>query len=108
MHVSFIPLKLLLVAILSASVSSIAEAATVYGTLTRNNSPLGNVPVLLTCGTVQSSGQSSAQGNYSLNITTSGACILKVDGKQETVNLGSQPVRYDFDVPPTGQRLIQK
>ena len=85
-----------------------ACGATIYGTLKRDNRPYPAAAVQLTCNQLQSAGQSDPRGNYSLSIAASGNCILKVDGKMATVNLGSQPARYDFEVPATGNQLLQR
>lgn len=95
-----------LVAALGAALP--ASAATIYGTLKRGNLPLGSVAVQLTCAALNSSGQSDPGGKYSLSIAASGPCILKVDGKTAPVNLGSQPARYDFEVPATGSSMEQR
>lgn len=98
--------KTLVVAALA--IASPALAATIYGTLKRGNQPLGAAAVQLTCGTLQSAGQSDPRGNYSLSIAASGSCKLSVDGKAAPVNLGNQPVRYDFEVPAAGNALVQR
>ena len=98
--------KVLVVAALG--IASPVLAATIYGTLKRGSQPLGAAAVKLTCGTLQSAGQSDPRGNYSLSIATSGSCTLNVDGKAAPVQLGNQPVRYDFEVPAAGNALVQR
>lgn len=85
-----------------------AWAATAFGKLTSGGKPVSNTPVTLTCGNQQSMSTSDANGNFSVAIAASGPCTLTVQGKQGSVNLGPQPVRYNFEVPAQGSVLIQK
>jgi len=85
-----------------------AAAATIYGSLKQAERPVADAAVQLTCGKVKSAGQTNAMGNYSLSIAASGDCTLSVDGKAGAVSLGSNPVRYDFEVPASGASLIQR
>jgi hypothetical protein len=102
------PVARALLLVVALTTACPALAATIYGTLKRGNQPLASAAVQLTCGTLTSAGQSDPRGNYSLSIAGSGPCILSVDGKTAPVNLGSQPVRYDFEVPAAGTSLLQR
>ena len=88
------------------------SAGAISGTLKKpGNRPLGVAEVRLTCGTVQTTGQSDGSGIYSLSIAASGLCTLTVDdgkAKSATVLLGKNPARYDFEVPETGSALLQR
>jgi len=76
-----------------------AGAATIFGSLKRGGKPLPGVPLTLVCGKTFSAGQADTRGNYSIAVAGSGSCNFTVDGKATTLTLGSEPTRYDFDVP---------
>jgi hypothetical protein len=76
-----------------------AGAATIFGSLKRGGKALPGVPLTLVCGKTFSAGQADARGNYSIAVAGSGNCNFTVDGKATTVQLGSEPTRFDFDVP---------
>jgi hypothetical protein len=85
-----------------------ALAGSIYGNLKRGAQPLGGVALKLVCGASQASGQSDAQGNYTLVIAGSGRCALMVGDKAFPVVLGEDAARYDFDVPADNAPLRRR
>ncbi|MBN8508795.1 MAG: hypothetical protein J0L57_09315 [Burkholderiales bacterium] len=86
-------------AIAAAATTMPAYAGAVYGTLTRNGAPLAGAQVILTCGSLISSGQAGPKGQYRLTIAGGGRCSLTIDGRSADIALGDQPLRQDFEVP---------
>jgi len=85
-----------------------AAAGSIYGNLKRGPQPLGGVAVKLVCGANNASGQSDAQGNYTLAIGGSGRCALTVGDKAFPVVLGEDAARYDFEVPADASPLRRR
>lgn len=85
-----------------------AQAGAVYGTLTRNGAPLPGAQVILTCGSLLSSGQAGPQGQYRLTIAGGGRCRLTIDGRSVEIGLGDQPLRQDFEVPAGDAPLLPR
>jgi len=86
-----------------------AVAGTISGILRNSSGPLNSAAVKLTCGDRQSVGQTDANGNYSLSIASSGVCTLTVnDTSTAKVLLGKDPARYSFELPRSGNAMLQR
>jgi hypothetical protein len=96
---------LLLIAALA--VAGPAWAGAIYGNLKHGDKPL-EIALKLICGSETVVGKSDATGNYRLSIAGSGRCALSVGDKTAVVVLGSDPARYDFDVPDGAAPLRQR
>jgi hypothetical protein len=78
--------------------SAAADAATIFGTLYRNNQPLRSTKVILSCGKNNADTMTDDRGTYRLTITYVGRCNLRVDNASGDVILYRDPTRYDFEV----------
>ncbi len=97
---------LLLLAIGTAAVP--ADAAAVFGNLKRGTQALAGAALRLECPGGQATGTSDAQGNFNLSVPGKGRCVLFVGDKNAVVVLGTEPVRYDFEVPADAAPLRQR
>ena len=89
------------------AVAGPVSAAAIYGNLKRGDKPL-EIALKLICGGETAVGKSDATGNYRLSIAGAGRCALSVGDKTVVVVLGSDPARYDFDVPDGAAPLRQR
>jgi hypothetical protein len=86
-------------------VSSPANAAQMYGTVTESGRGIANAPLTVTCGAETVQTATDASGSYSLNVSATGICTFALDGRpgaSTSVYSYADPVRYDFDVAAAG------
>lgn len=80
-----------------------ALAATILGSVSRNNQPAANLPLTLACPGGSASGQTDARGTYRLTVNASGKCQLTAEGASAEVILYNQsPTQYDFILQGSG------
>ena len=80
-----------------------ALAATILGSVSRDNQPAANLPLSLACPGGTASGQTDARGTYRLTVNGSGKCQLKAEGASAEVILYNQsPTQYDFTLQGSG------
>jgi hypothetical protein len=81
-----------------------AFAATILGTLYRDDKPVVDLPLSLACpGVPVAAAQTDSRGSYQLSINASGKCELLAGGARATVVLFNQaPTQYDFNLQGSG------
>jgi hypothetical protein len=78
------------------------NAATIYGTIYRNNQPLQNTELQLDC--LERPIRTDMRGTYRVTIEHLGRCKLSIGNASGIVIFYQDPTRYDFDVDGTQLR----
>lgn len=78
------------------------NAATIYGTIYRNNQPLQNIELKLDC--LEGSVKTDSRGTYRVTTNHMGRCKLSIGNASGVVIFYQDPTRYDFDVDETQLR----
>jgi hypothetical protein len=78
------------------------NAATIYGTIYRNNQPLQNTRLELDC--FEGSVMTDSRGAYRVTTNRIGRCQISVGNASSVVIFYQDPTRYDFDVEGTQLR----
>lgn len=81
------------------------HAATILGTVYRDDKPVANLALSLSCpGAAAAASQTDARGSYQLSINASGKCELTAAGARASVVLFNQaPTQYDFNLQGSGE-----
>lgn len=100
-RLTFVSLAMLLV-------PSILHAGQVYGTVTANRKAIANTQIEIRCGTTVTTGATSPDGSYRINVRQQGQCTLTLPRyagqPSATVFSYPKPTQYDFEIVNTNGR----
>lgn len=91
---------------LALLVATAAHAGVIYGTMTRDDHPLTDVTIRITCVGDPYHGETDDRGSYSINVEETGRCTLDIEFQDQRVEAdvysGDRPARHDFELVREG------
>jgi hypothetical protein len=94
------------------SLAALTAPGEIFGDIREGETYLGEVPVVLACGTEKVEGTTDAKGSFRLKSTASGKCTLTVTWKKQSPSVDvvvfERPTRYRFVVEEVEGKLTLK
>ncbi len=89
------------------AVAGPAVAATIYGSVSEHQQPVGNRDIELLCpGQNPVPSTTDARGSYRFTVAATGSCVVRMGAAEAPVILSDNPAQYNFELRNVSGRLM--